>query len=121
MAATVSYKEEEGVISVIESGTVTKSDFEAAVETIVRLIGETGCSRVLVDARQQQSHTDGLDAYDRAVHASRRLRDSGTRLGILVGEHLVKGHQFFETVSRNRGLLARVFDDEDAVRRWLRS
>lgn len=119
MGSSVSYREEEGVIAVFEFGTVTASDFESAVDSIARLNRETGCSRVFVDAREQRSLTEGLDAYDRAVLAAGRLRNTGIRLCILVDGPLADGHRFFETVSRNRGLFSQVFDDEAAAREWL--
>lgn len=119
MGSSVSYREEEGVIAVLERGTVSASDFESAIDAIARLNRETGCARVFVDARDQRSLTDGVDAYDRAVHAAGRLGSTGIRVSILVADRLVNGHRFFETVSRNRGLLTQVFDDEAAAWEWL--
>ncbi len=38
---------------------------------------------------------------------------------VVVGPH-VPGHRFFATVSRNRGLLVNLFEDEPSAREWLR-
>ena len=103
----------------VESSAVSASDFESAVDAIARIHRETGCSRVFVDARERRSFTNVLDAYDRAVHAASRLRNTGVRVCILVVNALANSYRFFETVSLNRGLMTRVFDDEAVAREWL--
>ncbi len=62
MGAEITFSEEEGLITVREHGTVSAEDFAGTVDAIREIHARTGIARVLVDAREQASITEGVSA-----------------------------------------------------------
>lgn len=119
MSAEVSFDAAGGVICVREHGRVTAEDFAASVRSIRALHARTGSLRVLVDARDQAGATSDAGLYERATHAARALRVPGMRIALVVEGPLEQGHEFFATVSQNRGLTVRSFRDRASALSWL--
>jgi len=119
MGATVHYTHEEALIRVREFGVLTADEFAESIRRIREIHDRSGCTRVLVDAREQESRTDGHDAFERASLAARTLAGTGIRLAVIVTGALLEGHSFFEIVSTNRGLRMKVFAGEADARAWL--
>ena len=121
MPARLDFATEEGLIRVHESGLLEAQEFARTVARIREIHQETGCARVLVDAREQTSQTEGFEAYNRGELIARQLAGMAIRVAVVVSAALLDGHGFLETVSRNRGMQLKVFVDETAARDWLAS
>ena len=115
----VEFAREEGLIRVHESGVLDAEAFARAVARLRDMHRETACRRVLVDAREQVSQTEGIEAYYRGKLAAQQLAGTAMRIAVVVSATLLDGHEFFETVSRNRGMQLKIFVDESAARDWL--
>lgn len=66
----IEFAKEEGLIRVYESGVLDAEEFARTVARLRDMHRETACRRVLVDAREQVSQTDGVDAYYRGELSS---------------------------------------------------
>ena len=119
MGAELEYDAAARLIRVREYGVLDGDEFVRSIQRIREIHERDGCTRVLVDAREQVNRTDGGDAFDRAATAARTLAGTGVRIAVVVATPLLKGHGFFETVSVNRGLSVRVFTEEASALTWL--
>jgi len=119
MSTEITYGGGDGLIIVREYGVLSTEGFISTVQSIQEIYEKTAIAKVLVDTREQESVSGELDLYERAKHAARHLGRARMRVAIVVAEPLAGGHEFFATVSKNRGLSISVFAEEAAARAWL--
>jgi hypothetical protein len=74
--------------------------------------------RVLVDLRDSQGALSTLERYEHAVVMARD-RTLSMRIAIVARPDQAYADRFWETMTRNRGLVTHVTTDEAEARRWL--
>ena len=114
MAAEVSYDDINQVIRVRAYGDEAIEDWEASKERVMQLNSEHACSRVLVDAREQQSAPTVSDLFDFAINWPRTIR-----VAKLVGSKTREAQGFVEMVAVNRGIPMKDFTEESEAMVWL--
>ena len=117
MPEDVTIREDLQVIQVTSHGTITKGDFEASLDALLRIRDEQGLTRVFVDATKVTSYPSTMSIFDFGLKAAGAIR--GIRLAIATPPGIRDDPAFFENVMRNRGGSVRVFDSPDAALMWL--
>jgi hypothetical protein len=79
---------------------------------------EHGHRRVLVDVRESQGTLGPLDRYQHAIEMA-RPGSLGVRTAVVARPDQVFPDRFWETVTRNRGLVTRVVTDMEEAIVWL--
>lgn len=104
-------------IAVTSSGPPSLSEMAETLAKIAELQRSRGVRKVLVDSRARSGQPPVVDLFRGGEMLAEQL-GPGVRVAVLVSERSVD-HQFFETVSLNRGALVAYFEHEDEARRWL--
>jgi hypothetical protein len=97
-----------------------ESLLEAASKTTA-FCKERGISHLLIDIRGMSGELDTLETYDVAGQELPNQPNARRLIRSVILDHPenLERIRFFETVAVNRGLMVKVFDDEDAAVRWL--
>jgi len=119
MPETVAYLESEGVIEVRSSGTVALEELLQTRRAVARLLEEHGAAGVLIDARELSVLPENIDMFDFGAGFQQESAYHDRRLAIVSSADVRESVEFFETVTRNRGVNVRVFDSIDAAKSWL--
>jgi len=91
----------------------TVSDWKEAQAAFLRLSGETGIRRALVDVRRQMTAGPQLELFEFG-------RNIPSDMAFAVLSDLHHGdHEFVETVALNRGKYVRLFGSEEQAIEWL--
>jgi hypothetical protein len=90
------------------------------IEEVGRLCRETGCRRILADARKHAGGIGVLDMHEIGEMISREI-PRGYRVAVVVSEGRLEMDRFLETVALNRGVLFRLFTRTDEAEAWLTS
>ena len=120
MPHTVSFDEDDGIVTVWVSGAATADDHRAARDGAMRLCREKGGSKLLVDLRELDTRlistmscfgfgSSVTEAYPgmriaRVVPTDARSREDG---------------MFVSNIAANRGASTGEFDSIDGARKWL--
>lgn len=89
------------------------------MEEYVKLVEETGITRILSDVRGTPSVMNVSKIYEFAYQDTRRLGfPRGVRAAIL-SDPEDDSHDFAETVARNAGYQVKVFHTEESALAWL--
>lgn len=114
------YLDDEKVVNVTYSGTVTRDELTAAAQSALDLSLEHGTNRVLTDCTTMQGGHSIADLYfhsDWLISVKAyRMREAVLMPAAVAFNALV---DFWQTTCRNRGLNVRVFDEPESARQWL--
>jgi len=91
----------------------TVRDWKEAQAAFLRLSGETGIRRALVDVRRQMTAGPQLELFEFG-----RNIPSDMAFAVLSDPHH-GDHEFVETVALNRGKYVRLFGSEEQAIEWL--
>ena len=94
----------------------TQSDIESAMKEVLMIRQEQELNRILCDQRQLQVPPNDTAGFLTAVQFGSQPY-AGTKLAIIrkqTGEE-----RLFEITAANRGVLVKVFEDEEAAKQWL--
>jgi hypothetical protein len=77
-----------------------------------------GCRKVLCDERDLEYRLSVVDTYKLGEHTA-RIATSFARIAIVTSEPNQEAAEFWENVTKNRGVMARVFYTVAAAQDWL--
>ena len=117
MPEDVTVREDLQIIQVVSYGDISFDDLKTSLKAILKFKEKRGLNKVLVDATSAKSYPSTLPVFDFGAQAAESLR--GIMVAIVVTPETRDETVFFETVARNRGSNARVFDTLDAAISWL--
>ena len=119
MPEAIHYNEEDGVIDIRASGTLTTSDWHRDIETVDSLSEKHRCRLVRADISEVEIGPSVIDIF--TTTAERLPREF--RYALVVDEQhpLLKSVEFFEVASRNRGFEMASFVTREEALAWLRS
>jgi hypothetical protein len=115
-----SYLDDEKVVNVTYSGTISRTELSAAAQSALELSLKHGTNRVLTDCSDMHGGHSVADLYFlsdwlASVNAH-RMREAVLLPTEAAFNELV---QFWQTTCTNRGLNVRVFDSAEVARQWL--
>jgi hypothetical protein len=119
---TVSFSQLEKIVEVRSSGHLTVLEMTTSKEEVERLFSENEVKGIFVDVRNVRSMPTSVSLVDFVDSILRSLTPQKTRFALLMTQtegEVVREMRFIETVGVNRGLLCRLFEDEDQARQWL--
>ncbi len=115
----------EGVLELQDSnihlqlrGKYDLSRLSHTIEEVGRLCRETGCRRILADARKHVGGIGVLDLHEIGEMIAREI-PRGYRVAVVVSEGRLEMDRFLETVALNRGVLFKLFTRTDEAESWL--
>jgi len=111
---TVNYLDTEKCIHVHSYGETSINDWENSMQQVIEIHNNTGCQRVLVDVREQNSTPSTLEILEFGKHLP-----YGIQFAIVATAKTHEPHYFLETVGRNRGKDITLFNDYDDALSWL--
>jgi len=95
-------------------------DVVSYVEPQIGQAMERGIRRVLLDERKVAFHLDYCDTIALANYfEGKGTRRNGFRVATLISDTTPDFHRAWETVSRNRSMSYKIFDDESEAMKWL--
>lgn len=108
-------------LRVVATGTADSvEDVVSYVEPQIAEAMSRGIRRVLLDERKVAFHLDYHDTIDLAEYfEGKGTRRSGFRVAALMSETTPDFHRGWETVSRNRSMSYKLFQDETEAEEWL--
>ena len=116
MPDTIRVNQALGIIEIESFGKVSKEDIAGSIARVREVFEEQGINRVLVDTTGQESMPGTLSIYDLFSTFPQEVR-----VALLVGSSQATGQDlsFVETVSRNRRIEVKIFEDRDEALRWV--
>ena len=117
MPETVTFDEDLRIVRIESYGDVTAEDLRGTLAAALKIHQERGLSRWLVDATKVTYYPSTFPIFDFGLQAAEQLR--GIRIAIAAPPGKLVEPNFFETVTRNRGISVKVFDSTDAAPAWL--
>jgi hypothetical protein len=118
MSFRLSVEREGGYIRVDLHEKLTQSDIDNAMEQVLMVRQEHKLNRILCDERQLQVPPNDTAGFLTAVQFGSE-HYAGTKLAIIRNQ--IEEERLFEIAAHNRGVLVKVFLDEDEAQRWLHS
>lgn len=117
MPERVTIREDLQIIQVDSYGDVTEEDLKGSLDEVMRVHGETGISKVLVDATQETSLPQTFPLFEFGAELAAELLT--IQFGVAVSPEVADDLRFLENVTRNRGMNVKMFDSTDAALAWL--
>ena len=115
MPETVELVKSLDIIRVDSFGETSINDWKNSMEEVFKINNDTGCSLVLVDAREQIVSPNTTDLFDFGSELPRAFR-----FAVVISDKTIDDHSFLETVGKNRGKQIQLFlRIEDAIG-WLK-
>lgn len=107
------------VLIVIAKG--TDETFEQAATysaAVIEAAISSRCKKILCDERQLDYHLSTFETFNLAEYAAQYAKHVVKIAIVCNSKHLNDG-KFYETVSRNRGMIIRVTSDFEEAKLWL--
>jgi hypothetical protein len=116
MPDEIRVNENDSIIEIISSGTLTKQDMENTKTEIQQINAEKAINNVLIDTTRIESAPSSINIFDAIV-----TQPQGFKIAILVtpSSPITEDMYFAENAGINRGIIIKVFTDENESRRWL--
>ena len=118
MSYKLSVEREDEYIRVDLYNRLTQSDIDSAMKEILMLRQEQKLRRILCDQRQLQVPPDDTVGVLTAEQFGSGPY-AGTKLAIIRKQ--AKEERLFEIAAHNRGIIVRVFEDEEEAKQWLQA
>ena len=106
------------VLEVRAEGELNSKNARHIARKISEFASKHRCSRVFFDYSQTHLTDSILSIYENPPYMEREGLTRAMRLAVRY-ERDEQKHRFWETVFRNRGYMARVFNNEDDALQWL--
>ena len=116
MPDEIRVNETEKIIEIVSSGSLTKQDMEKTKTMIQQIRAEKAFNRVLIDTTKVKSAPDSIDIFDAIAT---QARDFKIAIVVTPSNLMTEDMYFAETVGSNRGIIIKVFTDENEARQWL--
>jgi hypothetical protein len=116
MPDQVRVDEDAGIIRIESLGEVSKDDIAVSIEKIRQIFSELGFNRILVDTTGQEAMASTAEIFELFSSFPREFV-----LAMIAEQSQVtaKDIAFAETVGVNRGLMMKVFHEEEKALEWL--
>ena len=116
MPDEIRVNENDSIIEIISSATLTKQDMKATKSKIQEIFTEKAVNRVLIDTTRIESPPHSIDIFNAIV-----TQPQGFKIAILVtpSSPITEDMYFAENAGINRGIIIKVFTDENEARQWL--
>ena len=111
-------KEERGYLHITFSGTFSLSAAKRCVDEMVEASEERRCSNIMFDCRPMTGDMPIIERFEVGVYGSKTI-PRNIRVAMLGREDQLLPDDFFGKVSRNRGLILKVFSDIGEAIKWL--
>ena len=118
MGVDIVYNSKLNVVSVKATGEL---NFEVGItlaEKILEVAGAHGCKKVFCDYSEMKLTATPVDLYNNADHLDKWGVPHDFGIAVVYSEN-EKAYKFWEIVAKNRGYLARIFNDKDKALEWL--
>lgn len=116
MSYTLSVEEENKCIRVDLHDRLTESEIDSAMKEILAIRQEQKLNRILCDQRQLQVPPGDLLGFFTAERFG-GLAYAGTKLAII--RRQATEERLFDIAARNRGVIVKIFEDEEEAKQWL--
>jgi hypothetical protein len=116
MPYSLSVESEEEYIRFDLYDTFTQSDIDSAMKEVLKIRQEQKLNRILCDQRQLQVAPNDTVGFLTAEQFG-KYPLVGTKLAII--RRQADEERLFEIAAQNRGIIVRVFEDEEAAKQWL--
>ena len=116
MSYSLSVEREDEYIRVDLCDAFAQSDIDSAMKEVLMIRQEQKLNRILCDQRQLQVPPGDTAGFLTAVQFGSQPY-AGTKLAII--RRQADEERLFEIAAENRGVLVRVFEDEEAAKQWL--
>jgi len=121
MACEYSVQQKEGYLLFKLTGSFDSSDEVVDFATsMIRIVLENQCLRVVLDEHELQINFDQFDAYSFAEKLTETAPRIGIRIGTIRSDESQDYYRWLETTLRNRSVNYRIFADESEAVRWVR-
>jgi hypothetical protein len=118
MHSDVVYNSKLNVVSAKATGVLNYEVGKGLVEKILKVAANHKCHKVFCDYSKTQLPASILEIYDNADHFEQWGVPHNFWIAVFYSEDQ-KVYKFWETVVRNRGFAARVFNDKKVALKWL--
>ena len=118
MAYVIDLVKDAKYVSLVFTGKVTRNDLETARDEVSIALTSNSMNRVLVDISQSIIEMSFLDHFQfTSEHQAYFPR--GGRIALVISQDEMKGYQFIEDVSQNRGVNVKLFSEKSQACNWL--
>lgn len=123
MSYTISYIEENNIVSVTACGRLTMEEYKKGSKEVVDLLAKHNSTRLLVDDRLLDNAASIFDFYDLPKFFREIGLPSHVRVALLYSATArdKRDIEFFETVCKNSGYNVTIFYSYDEAMEWLKS
>ena len=118
MSSDVVYNSKLNVVSAKATGVLKYEVGKRLVEKILKVAANHKCHKVFCDYSKMKLPVSILEIYDNADHFELWGVPRNFLIAVVYSEGQ-KVYKFWETIVRNRGFAARVFNDKDEALKWL--
>lgn len=117
------YLKHDKVIFIKFTGKVTLKILEDSFKACLDMSSKSGVNRYLVDHTELQPSLSAVEVYEIPKIYDQLYLEKSSRIAVIASKNpnLRENTKFFETVSRNRGYMVRLFDDRQSSLKWLNS
>ena len=118
MSYKLSIEKKDKYIRVELYDSLTQSEIDNAMGEVLKIRQEQKLNRILCDQRQLEVPPNDTVGFQTAVKFGTKPY-AGTKLAII--RRQVKKERPFEIAAHNRGVIIKVFEDEEKAKQWLRN
>ena len=118
MSSEVVYNSKHNVVSAKATGVLNYDVGKGLVEKFLKVAVDHKCHKVFCDYSKMKLPVSILEIYDNADHFELWGVPRNFLIAVVYSEGQ-KVYKFWETIVRNRGFAARVFNDKDEALKWL--
>ena len=118
MIFDIQYNAEQDFIRVVFNGRITMSVVQEYISTLLPVLEETDCRRLLSDCSQAEVHLTSSDIMQFPKMAADSPLTARLKRAV-VATPGTSGYDLYETLSRIMGQQLRVFDKRDEALAWL--
>lgn len=121
MPYTVDYDADQGLITVANTGVMSRAEYHDQITQCKTLADEHDVKRFLVDDLKLEPSLKLMEIYDFTDLYEKLGVDATSRIAVLARPDPAKQHKFdfYETICQNRGFSVKLFADRDAALTWL--
>lgn len=123
MTYSVEYDSTAEIVVATITGSTNLSDFREVLLTIIQLVKQKKCFRILTDLREAEVHASVVEMYNLPGEISEMVKKNNLNFHIIKRAFIAsndKGHlEFYETVSLNRSHNVKLFYDLKEARDWV--
>jgi hypothetical protein len=117
MPEIVTVNSEAGIIEVLSTGNVSKTDMFATYESVAGYYRQHGITKLLIDATAMDSLPPIGDIYQFVVKMSQQ--GIKVKQAVVISDTTPESMRFVDDVANNRGVQFKIFTSRQAALEWL--